>query len=243
MQVLVVGGAGYIGSHMVKLLCQRGFEVTVLDNLSAGYRDAVTGGRFVLGDLGELDVLDDLLRTSRFDGVLHFASHIQVGESVREPAKYYRNNVFKTQRCWMRWWRIGCVASFFHPPRRFSASRCGPIDEDHPKNPINPYGRGKWMVEQMLQDYEVAYGLKAVCLRYFNAAGADPGRRTGRAPRAGDAPDSAGVAGRRRPPAAHHRVRNRLRYAGRRLHPRLHPRQRSVRGASAGAATPVGRRR
>ncbi len=175
MQVLVVGGAGYIGSHMVKLLCQRGFEVTVLDNLSAGYRDAVTGGRFVLGDLGELDVLDDLLTTRRFDGVMHFASHIQVGESVREPAKYYRNNVFKTQRLLdaMVAHRVRCfifssTAAIFGEPMRL------PIDEAHPKNPINPYGRGKWMVEQMLQDYDVAYDLKAVCLRYFNAAGADP---------------------------------------------------------------------
>ena len=97
MHVLVVGGAGYIGSHMVKLLCQRGCNVTVMDNLSAGYRDAVLDGRFVLGDLGELDVLEELFQTNRFDGVMHFASHIQVGESVREPAKYYRNNVFKAQ--------------------------------------------------------------------------------------------------------------------------------------------------
>ena len=88
MRVLVVGGAGYIGSHMVKLLNRRGFEVTVLDNLSAGHRDAVVGGRFVLGDLGERDLLDELLETPRGDGVMHFASHMQVRESVREPAKY-----------------------------------------------------------------------------------------------------------------------------------------------------------
>ncbi|MBK8751830.1 MAG: UDP-glucose 4-epimerase GalE [Candidatus Competibacteraceae bacterium] len=175
MHVLVVGGAGYIGSHMVKRLCQRGFEVTVLDNLSAGYRDAVTGGRFVLGDLGELEVLEDLFTTCRFDGVMHFASHIQVGESVREPAKYYRNNVFKTQHLLdaMVAHRVRCfifssTAAIFGEPVHV------PMDEAHPKNPINPYGRGKWMVEQMLQDYEVAYDLKAVCLRYFNAAGADP---------------------------------------------------------------------
>ncbi len=175
MHVLVVGGAGYIGSHMVKQLCQRGFQVTVLDNLSAGYRDAVTGGRLVLGDLGELDVLEDLFRTERFDGVMHFASHIQVGESVREPAKYYRNNVFKTQYLLdamvahrVRYFIFSSTAAIFGEPVSI------PIDEAHPKNPINPYGRGKWMVEQMLQDYDIAYGLKAVCLRYFNAAGADP---------------------------------------------------------------------
>ena len=175
MHVLVVGGAGYIGSHMVKLLCQRGFEVTVLDNLSAGHRDAVKGGRFVLGDLGERDLLDELFQTSHFDGVLHFASHIQVGESVREPAKYYLNNVFKTQYLLdamiahrVKHFIFSSTAAIFGEPLRI------PIDENHPKNPINPYGRSKWIVEQMLSDYEVAYGLKAICLRYFNAAGADP---------------------------------------------------------------------
>ena len=175
MRVLVVGGAGYIGSHMVKSLLQRDCQVTVLDNLSAGYRDAVRGGRFVLGDLGELEVLEEVFRAGQFDGVMHFASHIQVGESVREPAKYYRNNVFKTQylldamvahrvRCFI----FSSTAAIFGEPVRI------PIDEDHPRNPINPYGRGKWMVEQMLADYDVAYGLKSVSLRYFNAAGADP---------------------------------------------------------------------
>ena len=175
MHVLVVGGAGYIGSHMVKLLGQRGFQVTVLDNLCAGHRDAVQGARFVLGDLGERDLLNTLFQAEHFDGVMHFASHIQVGESVREPAKYYLNNVFKTQYLLdaMVAHRVKCfifssTAAIFGEPLRV------PIDEDHPKQPINPYGRGKWMVEQILQDYDLAYGLKAVCLRYFNAAGADP---------------------------------------------------------------------
>ena len=175
MRVLVVGGAGYIGSHMVKSLLQRDCQVTVLDNLSAGYRDAVKGGRFVLGDLGELDVLEEVFRAGQFDGVMHFASHIQVGESVREPARYYRNNVFKTQHLLdvmvahrLRCFIFSSTAAIFGEPARI------PIDEDHPRNPINPYGRGKWMVEQMLADYDVAYGLKSVSLRYFNAAGADP---------------------------------------------------------------------
>ncbi|MCP5158652.1 MAG: UDP-glucose 4-epimerase GalE [Gammaproteobacteria bacterium] len=180
MHVLVVGGAGYIGSHMVKLLCQRGFDVTVLDNLSTGYRDAVQGARFVLGDLFERDALDDLCRETSFDGVIHLASHIQVGESVREPAKYYRNNVFKAQnlldvmvarrvRCFI----FSSAAAIFGEPVRI------PIDEEHPKQPINPYGRSKWMVEQMLEDYDTAYGLKSVCLRYFNVAGADPEGKLG----------------------------------------------------------------
>ena len=175
MHVLVVGGAGYIGSHMVKLLGRHGCEVTVLDDLSAGYRDAVLTGRFVLGDLGDRSLLDAVLGANRFDGVMHFASHIQVGESVRDPARYYSNNVFKTQCLLdaMVAHQINCfifssTAAIFGEPVRM------PIDEEHPKNPINPYGRGKWMVEQMLDDYAAAYGLQAVRLRYFNAAGADP---------------------------------------------------------------------
>jgi len=174
-RVLVVGGAGYIGSHMVKLLCQRGCEVTVLDDLSAGYRDAVVGGQLVEGDLGDLALLERVFQDRRPEGVLHFASHIQVGESVREPARYYRNNVFKTQGLLdalvahqVRGFIFSSTAAIFGEPLQ------SPIDETHPKNPINPYGRSKWMVEQMLRDYDVAYGLKSVCLRYFNAAGADP---------------------------------------------------------------------
>ena len=180
MRVLVVGGAGYIGSHMVKMLDQRGCRVTVLDDLSAGYRDAVVGGRFVLGDLGDEAVLDALFKADRFDGVMHFASYIQVGESVREPAKYYRNNTFKTQVLLdamrshqVKHFIFSSTAAIFGEPVRT------PIDEEHPKNPINPYGRGKWMVEQMLEDYALAYGLKAVKLRYFNAAGADPAGQLG----------------------------------------------------------------
>lgn len=175
MRILVVGGAGYIGSHMVKLLNQRGFEVTVLDNLSNGHRDAVRGARFVLGDLYEREILDQLFEETRFDGVMHFASYIQVGESVREPAKYYRNNVFKTQNLLdvMVAHRV-CSFIFSSTAAIFGEPVHSPIGEDHPKQPINPYGRGKWMVEQMLEDYDAAYGLKSVCLRYFNAAGADP---------------------------------------------------------------------
>jgi UDP-glucose 4-epimerase len=180
MHVLVVGGAGYIGSHMVKLLSQRACQVTVLDNLSTGYADAVLNGRLVVGDLGDAAVLKALLESQRFDGVMHFASYIQVGESVKEPAKYYHNNVFKTQQLLdaliahqVNHFIFSSTAAVFGEPVRI------PIDENHPKQPINPYGRGKWMVEQMLQDYETAYGLKSVSLRYFNAAGADPAGQLG----------------------------------------------------------------
>ncbi len=175
MRVLVVGGAGYIGSHMVKLLNLRGFEVTVLDNLANGHRDAVQGARFVLGDLYEREILDRLFGETHFDGVMHFASYIQVGESVREPAKYYRNNVFKTQNLLdvMVAHRV-CNFIFSSTAAIFGEPIHIPMAEDHPKQPMNPYGRGKWMVEQMLEDYDTAYGLRSTCLRYFNAAGADP---------------------------------------------------------------------
>ncbi len=175
MRVLIVGGAGYIGSHMVKRLCREGYHVVTLDNLSAGYRDAVTGGEFVEGDMGDRALLDDLFAKERFDGVMHFAACIQVGESVENPSKYYHNNVTNTQILLdamvdhdVRAFIFSSTAAIFGEPERV------PMDETHPKNPINPYGRTKWMVEQMLGDFDTAYGLKSVCLRYFNAAGADP---------------------------------------------------------------------
>ena len=173
--ILVVGGAGYIGSHMVKMLLGRGYGVTTLDNLSTGHRDAVLGGEFVLGDLADRALLDKLFSERKIDGVMHFASFIQVGESVQNPARYYENNVVNTLNL--------MDAMVAHDVKRFifssSAAVYGepirvPIDEAHPKNPINPYGRSKWMVEQMLADYDRAYALKSVSLRYFNAAGADP---------------------------------------------------------------------
>ncbi|MFO1352432.1 MAG: UDP-glucose 4-epimerase GalE [Gammaproteobacteria bacterium] len=174
-RVLVIGGAGYIGSHMVKLLTRAGLEVDVFDNFSTGYREAVVAGRLIEGDLADADCLDRVFATGRFAGVLHFASYIQVGESVREPAKYYRNNVANTLNMLDAMVKHGVgalifssTAAIFGEPERL------PIDETHPKNPVNPYGRSKWMMEQILADYDAAYGLKSTCLRYFNAAGADP---------------------------------------------------------------------
>ena len=178
--ILVVGGAGYIGSHMVKILLERGFKVTVLDNLSTGHRDAMSGAAFVFGDLYERDVMDELCQDTYFDGVMHFASLIDVSESVRQPAKYYRNNVFKTQNLLdvMVAHRL-CYLIFSSTAAIFGEPLQTLIDETHPKQPINPYGRSKWMVEQMLGDYDSAYGLKSVSLRYFNAAGADPAGQLG----------------------------------------------------------------
>lgn len=179
-KILVVGGAGYIGSHMVAALAEAGLDVVTLDNLYSGYRDAVIDGAFVEGDLADARSLDRLFSQHGFDGVMHFAAHIEVGESVREPAKYYRNNVTHTQNLLDAMVAHGVRAFIFSSTAAiFGEPRYVPIDEAHPKAPINPYGRSKWMVEQILEDYDRAYGLKAIALRYFNAAGADPQGRLG----------------------------------------------------------------
>lgn len=175
MNILVVGGAGYIGSHMVKKLANCGHEVTTLDNLSTGRRDAVKYGQFVEGDLGDRNTLDALFSDTTFDAVMHFAAFIEVGESVEQPARYYHNNVVNTQVLLdamlahnIKYFIFSSTAAIFGEPEYT------PIDEKHPTQPINPYGRSKLMVEHILQDYDKAYGLKSTCLRYFNAAGADP---------------------------------------------------------------------
>ncbi len=175
MRVLVVGGAGYIGSHMVKMLLEQGHSVITFDNLSSGFRDAVLGGEFVKGDLADIARLDEVFTAHQPDAVMHFASSIQVGESVKHPDKYYFNNFSNTLNLLdamvqhgIQYFIFSSTAAVFGEPEYV------PIDEAHPKNPLNPYGRSKWMVEQVLADYERAYGLKSVCLRYFNAAGADP---------------------------------------------------------------------
>ncbi|OYQ39294.1 UDP-glucose 4-epimerase GalE [Rhodoferax sp. TH121] len=175
LKVLVVGGAGYIGSHMVKRLGQLGCTVTTLDNLSAGHRDAVLCGELVQGDIADRPLLDALFARGQFDAVMHFASFIQVGESVKEPAKYYDNNVTNTLILLDAMRAAGVQRFIFSSTAAtFGEPQYVPIDEAHPQQPINPYGRTKFMVEQVLRDYEVAYGLQSVVLRYFNAAGADP---------------------------------------------------------------------
>lgn len=173
--ILVVGGAGYIGSHMVWLLGQRGMHAVTLDNLSAGHRNAVLHGELVVGDIADRALLERLFASRRFDVVMHFASCIQVGESVTDPAKYYANNVANTLTLLdamrahkVRQFVFSSTAAIFGEPQHL------PISERHPCAPINPYGRTKWMIEQALFDYQSAYGLRAVSLRYFNAAGAHP---------------------------------------------------------------------
>ena len=173
--VLVVGGAGYIGSHMVKRVRRAGYAPVVLDNLSQGRRAAVGPAPLIVGDLGDAGVLDAMFQAWPIAVVMHFASHIQVGESVARPAIYYQNNVANTVALLQAMVRhrvprfiFSSTAAIFGDPDYV------PIDERHPKAPINPYGRSKLMVEQILDDFDSAYGLRSCCLRYFNAAGADP---------------------------------------------------------------------
>ncbi|WP_166359486.1 UDP-glucose 4-epimerase GalE [Pseudomonas akapageensis] len=175
MKFLVVGGAGYIGSHMVKRLLGAGHELVVADNFSTGHRSALVGGSLVELDIADAQALNILFAVQQFDAVFHFASFIQVGESVTEPSKYYQNNVTATLALLQAMVRAGVKNFIFSSSAAvYGDPEYVPIDEEHPKTAINPYGRSKWMVEQMLVDFDRAYGLKSVCLRYFNAAGADP---------------------------------------------------------------------
>ncbi|WP_217873783.1 UDP-glucose 4-epimerase GalE [Billgrantia desiderata] len=175
MKILVVGGAGYIGSHMVKHLVLAGHEVVVLDDLSTGLASQVKWGRLVVGSTADAELLASLFKEHRFDGVMHFAGSSLVGESVAEPARYYRNNVANTLNLLdvmtvhgVRHFVFSSTAAVYGEPVTT------PIGETHPCAPINPYGASKWMVERMLQDHAAAYGLNSVSLRYFNASGADP---------------------------------------------------------------------
>jgi UDP-glucose 4-epimerase len=173
--VLVTGGAGYIGSHTVKELRRSGFRPVVFDNLSSGHRDAVDGVELVEGDLRDPAAIGRVLKTGDFAAVLHFASLIQVGESYAHPRKYFLQNLLTalnlleaTLDAGVRGFIFSSSAAVYGVPRET------PLREDHPVDPISPYGRTKAMVEQILRDYDRAYGLRYVSLRYFNAAGADP---------------------------------------------------------------------
>ena len=175
MKVLVVGGAGYIGSHMVRELLEKGYDPLVFDNLSTGYADAVPEGRLIVGDLADKEHLRQLFSTNRFDAVMHFASFIQVGESVTAPLKYYGNNVANSlnllsamNAAEVKRLVFSSTAAVYGTPETV------PIREDSPLRPENPYGRSKLMLEEILADCERAWGLHSACLRYFNAAGAHP---------------------------------------------------------------------
>ena len=175
MNILVAGGAGYIGSHMVKHLHSNGHKVVVLDSLTTGYRDAVKYGDLIMGDLGDLSLTETVFRDYQFDAVMHFAAFINVGESVTDPLKYYRNNVGKTINLLEAMTTAGVKRFIFSSSAAvYGRPKEQPISESAEKKPINPYGHTKLMVEQILSDMDRANNLKSICLRYFNAAGADP---------------------------------------------------------------------
>lgn len=175
MNILVVGGAGYIGSHMVKQLVQQGHQLIVLDNMKTGFADLAKYGDLVVGDLADITLLEQLFFKHDFDGVMHFAASSLVGESVTDPAKYYRNNVSNTLNLLDVMIRHDVNSFIFSSTAAtFGEPVYSPIDEQHQQLPINPYGSSKLMVEQILSDYHTAYGLNSACLRYFNACGADP---------------------------------------------------------------------
>ena len=178
--ILVVGGAGYIGSYMCKCLANNGYKPIVLDNLVRGHREAIKWGPFYEGSISDQTLLMHIFSKHEIVAVMHFAAFCYVDESVREPVKYYQNNVANTINL-LQVMIEKNISNFI-----FSSS-CAtygepietPITEQHPQNPINPYGRSKLMVEQILDDFGNAYGLKSVSLRYFNAAGADPDGEVG----------------------------------------------------------------
>lgn len=173
--ILITGGAGYIGSHVNKLLNKYGYKTVVFDNLTNGHRELVKWGRFYDGDLLDKESIRNVFLKEKIDAVMHFAAFAYVGESVKDPIKYYLNNVIGTMNLLEVMLEHNVTTFIF-------SSTCAiygnpnevPIKETHPKNPINPYGKSKLTVESMLEDFSRAYGLNYISLRYFNAAGADP---------------------------------------------------------------------
>jgi UDP-glucose-4-epimerase GalE len=174
-RVLVTGGAGYIGSHAAKALHRAGYQVVVYDNLAAGHREAVRYGAFVEGDIADTGAVRAAIRAHGITAVMHFAAFLDVGESVRLPAKYYRNNVVGTLGVLEAMADEGVGTLVFSSTcATYGEPTTTPIPETHQQRPINSYGASKLAIEQALPHFERAYGLKSIALRYFNAAGADP---------------------------------------------------------------------
>jgi UDP-glucose 4-epimerase len=181
MKVLVTGGAGYIGSHTVAELVEAGYDTVVFDNLSKGHKAAVLGGEFVRGDLcTDTELLDGTLKKNKIDAVVHFAADSLVGESMKDPGKYFRNNVIAginlmnaAVKNSVKKMIFSSTAAVYGDPEKV------PIDETNNKVPTNAYGESKLLIERMLRWYDYAYGFKYVSLRYFNAAGAHSSGRIG----------------------------------------------------------------
>jgi UDP-glucose 4-epimerase len=182
MRVLVTGGAGYIGSHILHQLRDQGDEAVAFDNLYSGHRWAVGDGELVVGDLADRERLDALLAERRFDAIVHCAGHIWVGESVRDPGKYYRNNAATAFGLFAAAARAAVPAVLFSSTAAvYGEPTIEVIDETTPLQPINPYGASKMMAERALIDTAAAHGMRYGILRYFNVAGADPALRVGEA--------------------------------------------------------------
>lgn len=180
MNVLITGGAGYIGSHCNRYFSEKGISTTVLDNLCYGHKEAVLGGTLVQGDFGNPVLLHHILSARKYDAIVHFGAFTSVGESVQNPSKYFDNNVSKMLTLMnaavengVKYFVFSSSAAVFGEPQEL------PITEEHPKNPINPYGETKLIGERMLADYERAYGLHSCSFRYFNAAGDSGDSRIG----------------------------------------------------------------
>lgn len=176
MNILVTGGAGYIGSHMVNWLLGQNHNIVVIDNLTNGHRDVIPNVvKLYNVDIGDIESVTKIFKDENFDAVFHFAGLIQVAESVKNPFLYYENNVNQTIKLLKVMIDFNVLKIIFSSTAAVygvPSSDC--IQENHIKNPINPYGRSKLMIEEILSDFDAAYGLKSVCLRYFNAAGAHP---------------------------------------------------------------------
>ena len=184
--ILVTGGAGYIGSHLVMALLEKGEDVIVFDSLELGHAETIEtlkkygNLKFVKGNLKNLDEIRGAFLVNKIDSVVHFAAYSQVAESVKNPQKYYYNNVYGTLNLLNAMLEFGVKKIVFSSTAAtYGEPVYTPIDEKHPQQPINPYGNSKLMVEKIMDDYDKAYGLKSVRLRYFNVAGADSKARIG----------------------------------------------------------------
>jgi len=180
MNILVTGGAGYIGSHCCKELSKKGLHPITIDNLVYGHKHFARWGELFEGDVGDPAHLKECFGRHQIDAVMHFAAYAYVGESVEDPLKYYENNLRNTIELLhavlehnVKYFVFSSTCATYGDPEKI------PLDEGHPQNPINPYGRTKRMIEEILGDYDAAYGLKYMSLRYFNAAGADPDAEVG----------------------------------------------------------------